>query len=152
MDIVGVRFESLIQNERRDATVLAIGEVLRESTEAGVDAPEPGDPGRLSSKFKFKFWRALNAPAPLRIGMGAITLTGSPFARVIFTPRAVVGVTVPSTSDSTPPSVSESTSLVDVRLGIKLGLCARAFLDARVFTAISARSCTSGMGVTPLTL
>lgn len=72
-----VRLDSLVQKDRRDASVFGTGEVPRESSEPGVDAPEPGEPGRLSSMPTVKLAeRGLHPLPPLCIGidMGVVTL------------------------------------------------------------------------------
>ena len=48
--VSGVRFDNLGQNDSLSAMVLASGEVVRESSEPGVEAPEPVG-GSASSGF-----------------------------------------------------------------------------------------------------
>lgn len=44
-DTEEVRLDILVQNERRSVSAFAIGEVVTEISDAGVDVPEPGEPG-----------------------------------------------------------------------------------------------------------
>lgn len=93
LGVVGVRLDNRVQNESLSARVLAIGEVVRESTEPGVEVPDPGELGLEGS--------ASNSDSGViwvdREGLGDKILISSSGAKVTF-PGVGVGNPVASVS------------------------------------------------------
>ena len=95
-----VRLDSLVQKDSLEASVLAIGEFMSESSELGVAVPESGELGEL----RMLLWSSALAVKFVCSCEGVSDLTWSSGAN--FTCR--VGVAAPSSS--TPSSSSSSSS------------------------------------------
>jgi hypothetical protein len=95
--VPGVRLASLVQKESLEARVLAIGELVSESSEFGVEVPESGELGELgiSGELLLKV---------LWVCKGVINLIWSLSANV----TRGVGITAPLFSSSSCPSASAS--------------------------------------------
>lgn len=95
--VPGVRLDSLVQKESLEASVLAIGEFMSESSELGVDVPESGELGDL----RMLLWSSALAVKFVCSCEGASDLTWSLDANFTCT----VGLAAPS---SRAPSSSSS--------------------------------------------